>query len=208
MRSPQNLTWGLRTNAEKIDHVTDAILEGYGGRPGQFPLVVTPNVDILISLEDASPYLRSSVDNAAIVLADGQPLVSFSHLAGDRLTAKLAGSDLTQRVVATPSQRGSFRIFGGFHRRRTRRLFLDRSTRAPPRRRIAHRPLRKGGHHQDRSDGVAARISVYRHRLSQGRPRRPVDHRPLARGMGPVPMILAVGASLEFISGQKKETCS
>ena len=33
-----------------------------------------------------------------------------------------------------------------------------------------------------------------------------IDHWP--EGNGPVPMILAVGASLEFISGQKKETCS
>ncbi len=109
MRSAENLTdahtWGLRfTNAERIDHVTDAILEGYRGRPGQLPLVVTPNVDILITLEDCSPYLRESVENAAIVLADGQPLVSFSKLAGEELKAKLAGSDLTDnmwpRVVA------------------------------------------------------------------------------------------------------------
>ncbi len=103
MRYIQNLTdvhtWGLRfTNAEKIDHVTDAILEGYRGRPGQLPLVVTPNVDILITLEDSSEYVRSSVESAAIVLADGQPLVSFSHLAGEKLTAKLAGSDLTESM--------------------------------------------------------------------------------------------------------------
>ncbi len=103
MRSAENLTdvhtWGLRfTNAERIDHVTDAILEGYRGRPGQLPLVVTPNVDILITLEDASDYVRSSVDRAAVVLADGQPLVSFSHLAGEKLTTKLAGSDLTENM--------------------------------------------------------------------------------------------------------------
>ncbi len=103
MRSAQNLTdvhtWGLRfTNAERIDHVTDAILEGYRGRPGQLPLVVTPNVDILITLEDATDYVRNSVDRAAMVLADGQPLVSFSHLAGERLTTKLAGSDLTDNM--------------------------------------------------------------------------------------------------------------
>ncbi len=103
MRSAQNLTdvhtWGLRfTNAERIDHITDAILEGYRGRPGQLPLVVTPNVDILITLEDASSYVRTSVEQAAIVLADGQPLVSFSHLAGEKLSTKLAGSDLTENM--------------------------------------------------------------------------------------------------------------
>ena len=103
MRHVENLTdahtWGLRfTDAERIDHVTEAILDGYRGRPGQLPLVVTPNVDILISLEQGSDYLRDSVDNAAIVLADGQPLVSFSRYAGEQLSAKLAGSDLTAEM--------------------------------------------------------------------------------------------------------------
>lgn len=103
MPSSQNLTdvhtWGLRfTNAERIDHVADAILEGYRGRPGQLPLVVTPNVDILVTLEDASDYVRNTVARAAVVLADGQPLVSFSHLAGERLSTKLAGSDLTENI--------------------------------------------------------------------------------------------------------------
>ena len=46
MRNHQKLTdvhtWGLRfTNAERIDHVTDAILEGYRGRPGQLPVSYT-----------------------------------------------------------------------------------------------------------------------------------------------------------------------
>ena len=68
MRNHQKLTdvhtWGLRfTNAERIDHVTDAILEGYRGRPGQLPLVVSPNVDILITIEEGSQYLRQSVDH-------------------------------------------------------------------------------------------------------------------------------------------------
>ena len=106
MRNHQKLTdvhtWGLRfTNAERIDHVTDAILEGYRGRPGQLPLVVTPNVDILITIEEGSQYLRQSVDQAAVVLADGQPLVSFSHLAGERLSTKLAGSDMTETMWPT-----------------------------------------------------------------------------------------------------------
>lgn len=92
-------TWGLRfTNAEQIEHVTDAILEGYRGKPGQLPLVVTPNVDILVTLEDASAHVRDTVDKAAMLLADGQPLVSFSRLAGDRLSTRLAGSDLTNNM--------------------------------------------------------------------------------------------------------------
>ncbi len=100
MHTTRNLTdahtWGLRfTDAESIDHVADALLEGFRGKPNQLPLVVTPNVDILVTLEDADSSIVDTVERAAVVLADGQPLVSFSHLAGDRLAAKLAGSDLT-----------------------------------------------------------------------------------------------------------------
>ncbi len=92
-------TWGLRfTDAESIEDVASALLAGYRGRPGQLPLVVTPNVDILVTLEDSSSTVRSTVDRAAVVLADGQPLVSLSHLAGDRLATKLAGSDLTAEM--------------------------------------------------------------------------------------------------------------
>ncbi len=92
-------TWGLRfTDAASIEDVASALLDGYRGKPGQLPLVVTPNVDILVTLEDASPSVKSTVDRAAVVLADGQPLVSLSHLAGDRLAAKLAGSDLTAEM--------------------------------------------------------------------------------------------------------------
>lgn len=92
-------TWGLRfTDAESVDHVASALLAGYRGKPGQLPLVVTPNVDILVTLEDASPTVKDTVDRAAVVLADGQPLVSFSHLAGDKLATKLAGSDLTAEM--------------------------------------------------------------------------------------------------------------
>jgi N-acetylglucosaminyldiphosphoundecaprenol N-acetyl-beta-D-mannosaminyltransferase len=90
------VTWGLRfTDAASVEHVSDALFDGFRGKPGELPLVVTPNVDILVTLEDAEAVVRDSVDRAAIVLADGQPLVSFSHLAGGKLGAKLAGSDLT-----------------------------------------------------------------------------------------------------------------
>jgi len=89
-------TWGLRfTDAADIKHVADALLDGYRGKDGEYPLVVTPNVDIMITLEDADSRVRETVNRAAVVLADGQPLVSFSRFAGDSLQTRLAGSDLT-----------------------------------------------------------------------------------------------------------------
>lgn len=216
MRSPQNLsdahTWGLRfTNAERIDHVTDAILEGYRGRPGQLPLVVTPNVDILITLEEASPYLRSSVDDAAIVLADGQPLVSFSHLAGDRLSAKLAGSDLTEemwpRLVS--EDRSVFSVVStaevgislaeehlGFSWIEAPVLPQEEGSLID---RFAWEAINRIARMDRPPEFLFIGIGFLKDVLVA---RSIIDQWP--EGMGPVPMILAVGASLEFISGQKK----
>ncbi len=90
--------WGYRFfDAASVADVAAAILAGYRGQDDELPLLVTPNVDILVTLED-NERLRHIVSKSAYVLADGQPLVSFSRLGGDRLQARLAGSDLTAAI--------------------------------------------------------------------------------------------------------------
>ena len=92
-------TWGLRfTMAPEISYIADALLEGFRGKPNQLPIVVTPNVDILVTLESAKERVVETVDQAAMVLPDGQPLVSFSRFAGGRIEKRLAGSDLTMEL--------------------------------------------------------------------------------------------------------------
>lgn len=216
MRSLENLTeartWGLRfTDAERIDHVSDAILDGYRGRPGQLPLVVTPNVDILISIEDGSKYLQDTVERAAIVLADGQPLVSFSRLAGEQLSAKLAGSDLTANMwpQLISQQRGVFAIVSNSNVGVS--LGLQHSgfswIEAPT------LPAEEGSLIDRFAWQCISNISDMEHRpeflfVGLGFPKDVLLARSIIEqwpeGLGNPPLVLSVGASLEFLSGTKK----
>ncbi len=54
---------------------------------------VTPNVDHVVKLQQNAEF-RKAYDEAALVLADGMPLVLISKIAGKPITEKLSGSDL------------------------------------------------------------------------------------------------------------------
>lgn len=216
MRSIDNLTdahtWGLRfTDAERIDHVTDAILEGYRGRHGQLPLVVTPNVDILITIEDGSEYLQDTVERAAMVLADGQPLVSFSRLAGQQLSAKLAGSDLTAnmwpRLIS--EQRSVFGVVSksdvgmalglqhsGFSWLEAPTLPSEDGSLID---RFAWQCITTIAELDQRPEFMFVGLGFPKDVLVA---RSIIEQWP--EGLGPVPLVLSVGASLEFLSGKKK----
>lgn len=59
----------------------------------QLPIVVTPNVDIVVQLERSKRRgLRARLAHAAYVLPDGAPVVWTSRWAGTPLQARLAGS--------------------------------------------------------------------------------------------------------------------
>ncbi len=85
-------------DAPGIDHVAEALLAELAQGPpddGRLPVVVTPNVDILVDLEQKPDSLERRVfDQARYVLPDGMPLVAVSGLLGHRLSSRLTGSDL------------------------------------------------------------------------------------------------------------------
>ncbi len=59
------------------------------------PVVVTPNVDIVVQLEKAkSRGLRERMSRCAYVLPDGAPIVWASRWAGQPLQSRIAGSTL------------------------------------------------------------------------------------------------------------------
>jgi N-acetylglucosaminyldiphosphoundecaprenol N-acetyl-beta-D-mannosaminyltransferase len=79
--------------------------------------VVTPNVDHAVMYQTSAP-LRDVYEHAAMVTADGAPLVAVAKLLGRQLPERVAGSDLTPRLFDEASaafQRGE---------RRALRLFL------------------------------------------------------------------------------------
>lgn len=205
-------TWGLRfTDAESISDVASALLDGYRGKPGQLPLVVTPNVDILVTLEDASDTVKATVDRAAVVLADGQPLVSFSHLAGDRLAAKLAGSDLTAEMwprlalegrsmfAIVPSGEVGFRLERKHPECAWRRAPLLEPNESTLMDTFAWQCVGQMLEMERRPEFVFVGIGFPKDLLLA---KSIIDQWPADAGQPPV--VLAVGASLEFLTGIKK----
>lgn len=205
-------TWGMRfTNAPEIGDVAGALLGGYRGKTVEYPLVVTPNVDILVTLQDAEAQIQETVSNAAVVLADGQPLVSFSRFAGESLQARLAGSDLTAElwpelvaqnrstfaVVSTPevqerlsAQHTTFDSMVAPMLPAESGSLIDR---------FAWDCIRRMAEMEHTPEFLFTGVGFSKDVLIA---RSIIDQWPTA--LGPVPMIIAVGASLEFVTGLKK----
>lgn len=64
--------------------------------------VVTPNVDHAVMFQHHEG-LRKSYQEAAMVVADGAPLIAVSKLLGKALPERVAGSDLGPQVIAQAS---------------------------------------------------------------------------------------------------------
>ncbi|MEM7272682.1 MAG: WecB/TagA/CpsF family glycosyltransferase [Actinomycetota bacterium] len=93
-------------NAASLDPVIDRIIDGPRRDDDEIqPVVLTPNVDIVVHL-DADPDSAEAelFRRAQFCLPDGQPIVLLSGLFGERLQARLPGSglfaELWPRLVA------------------------------------------------------------------------------------------------------------
>jgi exopolysaccharide biosynthesis WecB/TagA/CpsF family protein len=71
--------------------------------------VVTPNVDFMVQAR-RNPELQRILSEADLVLCDGQPLVWASRLLGNPLPERVAGADLTPRLLAQ-AEKLNHRIF-------------------------------------------------------------------------------------------------
>ena len=67
--------------------------------------VVTPNVDHVVKLQN-DPLFRKIYDSAALVIADGMPLVWASRLLGKPLKERVTGADLFPKVCELSAQKG------------------------------------------------------------------------------------------------------
>lgn len=74
-------------------------------RNGRSELVVTPNADHLVRLEDDAEFLQV-YRSASLVLADGMPLVWGARLLGRALPERVPGSDLMVAVCEQAAQEG------------------------------------------------------------------------------------------------------
>ncbi|MEL6980839.1 MAG: WecB/TagA/CpsF family glycosyltransferase [Actinomycetota bacterium] len=82
-------------DAPSLDPVLAQMLQGAPPPDGLAPLVLTPNVDIVVHLDHHRDQVEADLfRRAQYCLPDGAPIVAASRLLGRPLGARLAGSDL------------------------------------------------------------------------------------------------------------------
>lgn len=110
--APRTVRLGAtEVGAWTMEGAVDAVLGLVGD--GRQHLVVTPNVDHLVLLEDEPEFARSYA-RASIRVADGAPLVGLAKLCGTPLPERVAGVDLALATLAAAAEREqSVYLFGG-----------------------------------------------------------------------------------------------
>lgn len=93
-----NLT--MNEAVDRIDRMVQTGMNQY---------VVTPNVDHIVKLEKDALF-REIYEHAALVLADGQPLIWISKFMRTPIVEKVSGSDLFPRVCERAAEKG-YRLF-------------------------------------------------------------------------------------------------
>jgi N-acetylglucosaminyldiphosphoundecaprenol N-acetyl-beta-D-mannosaminyltransferase len=165
--------------------------------------VVTPNVDILVQGR-RNPELHRILCEADLVLCDGQPLVWASRLLGNALPERVAGSDLTPRLIAQAERLGH-RIFLLGASPEANAQAAERLRKRHPRLEIAggysppHRPLDQMDHEEIVCRVRAAEPDILF--VSFGCPKQEQWISMHYRELG-VPVCLGVGATIDFLAGR------
>ncbi len=100
--------WGLPVDAMTMAESLDAIGQMIEDRVPRY--IITANLNYAM-LADRDPSLETVTRDAAMILADGQPLVWRSRLAGGvRLPERVTGSELIHRLAERAAQ-SQWRVF-------------------------------------------------------------------------------------------------
>ena len=98
--------FGMTIDRLTLRGATDRVLDWCAApRQDVCRYVVTPNVDHAVMYQTQS-NLRDAYASAAMVLADGAPLITASRLLGRTLPERVAGSDLTPSLLASAGSAG------------------------------------------------------------------------------------------------------
>jgi len=101
--------FGCTLDSLTMGEVVDRLL-GWAGQSSECRYVVTPNVNHVVMLESHT-RLRGAYADAALVLADGMPLVMAAKVLGRQLPERVAGSDLVPALLEAANSKGGLRIF-------------------------------------------------------------------------------------------------
>ena len=104
--------FGMNIDRLTLPQATTRVLDWcLGDAADECRYVVTPNVDHAVQLSHHEG-LRQSYASAAMVLADGAPIVGASRMLGRPLPERVAGSDLVPAVLASATERDKpLRVF-------------------------------------------------------------------------------------------------
>lgn len=97
--------FGMRIHPLTMPESVAAVLDmAVAPRGDTLRFVVTPNVDHVVQFE-SNPVLRAAYADAALVLADGKPVVAASRLLNCALPGTVPGSDLVPACFEVAEQR-------------------------------------------------------------------------------------------------------
>lgn len=164
--------------------------------------IVTANVDFIVQAR-TDTELRQIIFDAHLVLCDGMPLVWASRYLGNPLPERVAGSDLTPRLLEE-AERNNWRVFFLGGSETSVRNAAERTLTRHPRLRLvgAYSPPFKPLHEMDHA-GILSRISTARPDLllvAFGCPKQEKWINMHYRHLG-VPVCIGIGATIDFIAG-------
>lgn len=102
--------FGIEIDAVRMDEAVDRILAWTESPQNGCRYVVTPNVDHAVMYQHRDD-LRQAYRDAALILADGLPVVLASRLVGKRLPERVAGSDLAPALFTAVSPERKLTVF-------------------------------------------------------------------------------------------------
>jgi N-acetylglucosaminyldiphosphoundecaprenol N-acetyl-beta-D-mannosaminyltransferase len=101
--------FGVDIDPVRLDEAVRWILRA-AREPGLCRYVVTPNLDHSLQLRQ-NRALRNAYADAALVIADGWPVVLASRLFGPALPARVTGSDVVPAILRGATREEPLRIF-------------------------------------------------------------------------------------------------
>ncbi len=102
--------FGVQIDAVRMNEAVTTLLDWTSRADGCCRYVVTPNVDHTVLLQHHEG-LRRAYANAAMILADGWPVVLASRLLGRAVPERVPGSDLVPNLFRAATTESMLRVF-------------------------------------------------------------------------------------------------
>lgn len=107
---PSIQLFGIHIHRLGMDEAVGTLVDWIRQESDLCRYVVTPNVDHVVKLQTHAA-MQAAYRDAALVVADGWPIVAASRWLGRTLPERVAGSDLVPRLLAAGASLPEFRVY-------------------------------------------------------------------------------------------------